>query len=392
MIMEFIHAELERLRQASLYRSIRAIESSQAAKVSIDGREYLLLCSNNYLGLADHPALKQAAVDAILSFGAGSGASRLVSGSMTLHAVLEERIALFKGTEAALLFNSGYAANSGIIPALAGRGDTIFSDRLNHASIVDGAQLSRANHLRYPHSDTRTLSRLLEKQSGSGRKIIVTDAVFSMDGDLAPLQELVALKKEFGAVLIIDDAHGTGVLGAGGKGTAEQLGVMHEIDVYMGTLGKGLGSYGAYVAGSQELVDYLRNSARSFIFSTSLPPAVLAPSIAAINIVDSAEGRELRQMLDRNRTMFVSLLQHAGFDTMGSVTQIIPILTGDAAVTMEFSARLFAEGVFVQGIRPPTVPAGKCRLRCTVMATHTKGDLVIAAEKITEIGKELGII
>lgn len=390
--MEFIHGELERLRQASLYRSCRTIGSAQGARVSIDGREYLLLCSNNYLGLADHPALKQAATDAVLAFGAGSGASRLVCGSMTLHSALEERLALFKGTEAALLFNSGYAANSGIIPALAGRGDTIFSDRLNHASIVDGALLSRATLLRYPHNDCRALRHLLEKQGGSGRKIIVTDAVFSMDGDIAPLQELVALKKEFGAVLIIDDAHGTGVLGAGGKGTAEHLGVMTEIDVYMGTLGKGLGSYGAYVAGSQELVDYLRNSARSFIFSTSLPPAVLAPSIAAINIVDSSEGRELRQRLERNRLLFLSLLQGAGFDTMGSVTQIIPILIGDAALTMEFSTRLFGEGVFLQGIRPPTVPAGKCRLRCTVMATHTEDDLVAAAEKIAHIGKELGVI
>jgi len=390
--MEFIHGELERLRHASLYRSCRAIGSAQGARVSIDGREYLLLCSNNYLGLADHPALKQASSDAVLSFGAGSGASRLVCGSMTLHSALEERLALFKGTEAALLFNSGYAANSGIIPALAGRGDTIFSDRLNHASIVDGALLSRATHLRYPHNDFRALRRLLEKQSGSGRKIIVTDAVFSMDGDIAPLREIVALKKEFGAVLIIDDAHGTGVLGVGGRGAAELLGVMHEIDVYMGTLGKGLGSYGAYVAGSQELVDYLRNSARSFIFSTALPPAVLAPSIAAINIVDSSEGLELRQRLERNRVLFLSFLQGAGFDTMGSVTQIIPILTGDAALTMEFSTRLFAEGVFLQGIRPPTVPAGKCRLRCTVMATHTEDDLATAADKIAAIGRELGVI
>lgn len=390
--MEFIRAELERLRQASLYRSCRIIDSSQGARVLVDGRECLLLCSNNYLGLADHPALKQAAADAAISFGTGSGASRLVSGSMTLHCALEERLALFKGTEAALLFNSGYAANSGIIPALAGRGDTIFSDRLNHASIVDGALLSRAAHFRYPHSDFRALRRLLEKQSGSGRKIIVTDAVFSMDGDIAPLKEIVALKNEFGAVLIVDDAHGTGVLGEGGKGTAEHLGVMNGIDVYMGTLGKGLGSFGAYVAGSQELVDYLRNSARSFIFSTSLPPAVLAPSIAAVDIVDSPEGLELRQKLERNRILFLSFLHSAGFDTMGSVTQIIPILTGDAAVTMEFSARLFAEGVFVQGIRPPTVPAGKCRLRCTVMATHTEEDLATAAEKIAFIGRELNVI
>lgn len=390
--MEFIHGELERLRQASLYRSCRTIGSSQAARVSIDGKEYLLLCSNNYLGLADHPALRQAAADAALAFGAGSGASRLVSGSMTLHTALEERLALFKGTEAALLFNSGYAANCGIIPAMAGRGDTVFSDRLNHASIVDGVLLSRAHHLRYPHCDTTALRRLLEKQPGSGRRIIITDAVFSMDGDMAPLQELVALKKEFGAVLIIDDAHGTGVLGAGGRGTAEYLGVMHEIDVYLGTLGKGIGSCGAYVAGSQELVDYLRNTARSFIFSTSLPPAVLAPSIAAIDIIDSAEGLRLRRQLASNRARFLSLLQGAGFDTMGSATQIIPILTGDAALTMEFSSRLFAEGIFVQGIRPPTVPAGKCRLRCTVMATHTEDDLVDAAGKIAVIGRELGII
>ena len=383
--------ELDALRAEGLYRSMRVIKGAQGSRVELDGRQVILLCSNNYLGLADHPALKRAAVEGV-ALGVGSGASRLVSGTMELHERLESRIASFKGTEKALLFNSGYSANTGIISALVGRGDAIFSDRLNHASIVDGAQLSRAGFYRYPHRDTAALERMLQEKGGKGRRLIVTDGVFSMDGDIAPLEKLVHLAREYGALLMVDDAHGSGVLGASGRGSGELCGVMDGIDIHMGTLGKGLGSFGAYAAASGTICDYLVNKARSFIFSTSLPPAVLAASIAALDLVDSPEGGELREKLSGNVALFKQRLQEAGFQTMGSETQIVPIFVGPAEATMEFSRRLLEQGVFVQGIRPPTVPAGSCRLRCTIMATHELSDLEFAAETISRVGKELGVI
>jgi len=386
------HDELEALRKQGLFRSMRLLQGEQSGRVILDGREVLLLCSNNYLGLADHPVLKEAAIRAVERYGTGSGASRLVSGNMELHEELEARTAAFKGTEAALLFNSGYSANIGVIPALAGKGDVIFSDRLNHASIVDGALLSRARLVRYQHNDVAALRRLLAGTETSGRRLIVTDGVFSMDGDLASLADLVKIKKEFGAMLMVDDAHGTGVLGDTGRGSAELFNVMAEIDIQMGTFGKALGSFGAYIAASREIVDYLVNRARSFIFSTALPPSVLAASLAALGLVDSGEGARLRKRVADNTDLFRSALQGAGFNTMGSQTQIIPVFVGDAGLTMEFSRQLLAEGIFVQGIRPPTVLPGSCRLRCTVMATHTKEDLSWAAEVMTGMGKRLGVI
>lgn len=387
-----IAGELQQLREQGLHRSLRTVAGSQGSRVVVEGREVMLLCSNNYLGLADHPALKRAAVEAVERYGTGSGASRLVSGTMELHAALEERLARFKGTEAALVFNSGYAANSGIIPALAGRGDVVFSDRLNHASIVDGCLLSRARFVRYPHNDMNALERLLAEHRGAGRMLIVTDGVFSMDGDLAPLPALAALKRQYGALLMVDDAHGTGVLGESGRGTAEQFGVTADIDLQMGTLGKALGGFGAYVAASAEVVELLVNRARSFIFSTSLPPAVLAAARAALDLVDSPEGDALRRRLARSAALFRDALQGAGFDTMGSETQIVPALVGEAEPVMAFTRRLLEEGYYVQGIRPPTVPAGTCRLRCTLMATHDESDLERAVAAMTRIGKELGIM
>jgi len=383
--------ELSALRAEGLYRSMRVIHGAQGSRVELDGRQVLLLCSNNYLGLADHPALIQAAVEGA-ALGTGSGASRLVSGTMELHERLEARIASFKGTEKALLFNSGYAANTGIISALMGRGDAIFSDRLNHASIVDGAQLSRAGFFRYPHRDMAALEKLLEEKGGKGRRLIVTDGVFSMDGDVAPLEKLVQLARRHGALLMVDDAHGCGVLGASGRGTAELCGVLDGIDIHMGTLGKGFGSFGAYAAASAEICAYLVNKARSFIFSTSLPPAVLAASLAALDLVDSPEGAQLRDRLATNLALFKKGLTASGFQTMGSETQIVPIFVGPAQATMEFSRQLLEEGLFVQGIRPPTVPAGSCRLRCTIMATHQPGDLELAAETIGAVGRRLGVV
>ena len=389
--MQTFADELDALRAEGLYRSMRVIDGAQGSRVVLDGKEVLLLCSNNYLGLADHPALKRAAVEAV-ELGVGSGASRLVSGTMELHERLERRIAAFKGTEKALLFNSGYAANTGIISALMGRGDAIFSDRINHASIVDGALLSRAGFYRYPHRDMDALERMLREKGGKGRRLIVSDGVFSMDGDIAPLAQLVQLARRYDALLMVDDAHGCGVLGATGRGSAELCGVLDGIDIQMGTLGKGLGSFGAYAATSGIIRDYLVNKARSFIFSTSLPPAVLAASVAAIDLVDSPEGARLREKLTANVELFKARLAASGFDTMGSETQIVPIFVGPAKATMEFSAQLLEQGLFVQGIRPPTVPAGSCRLRCTIMATHEAAELEQAAQTIAQVGQKLGVV
>ena len=387
-----IQQELEQIRARGLYRSTRLISGKQGPHVEMDGRDVLMLCSNNYLGLADSPALIEASVAATERYGTSSGASRLVSGTMVLHERLELEVAAFKHAEAALIFNSGYAANTGIIAALAGRGDVIFSDRLNHASIIDGALLSSARLIRYPHNDVPALEALLKTHRGSGRVMIVTDAVFSMDGDVAPLRELVELKKAHNALLLVDDAHGSGVLGATGGGTAEMLGVAADVDILMGTFGKALGSFGAYAALSAELRDLLVNRARSFIFSTSLPPAVLGASLASLGIVRSPVGNGLRETLRSNAAHFRSLLSEAGFKMPEGSTQIIPIMTGQADTTMRFSEMLLDEGIFAQGIRPPTVPAGACRLRCTVMATHTLQDLEWAVERIVSVGRRAGVI
>jgi len=387
-----IQQELEQIKQRGLYRSTRMIDGTQGPHVEMDGRDMLMLCSNNYLGLADSPALIRAAVEATERYGTSSAASRLVSGTMALHEHLEREVAAFKQCQAALIFNSGYAANTGVIAALVGRGDVIFSDRLNHASIIDGALLSSARLIRYPHNDVRALEALMKKHRGSGRTLIVTDAVFSMDGDMAPLRELVELKEEYKALLLVDDAHGSGVLGEGGCGTAELLGVATKVDILMGTFGKALGSFGAYVALSAELRDLLVNRARSFIFSTSLPPAVLGASLAALKIVRSPEGASLREKLRGNAELFRALLVGSGFSLPEGTTQIIPVLVGAVQTTMRFSEMLLGEGIFVQGIRPPTVPAGACRLRCTVMASHTQQDLEWAAERICVVGKQLGVI
>ena len=365
-------------------RRLRTLSGIQGPRVWLEGREVLLLCSNNYLGLATHPALIEAALTATARYGVGTGGSRLISGSMEPHAQLEEALAAFKGSQAALLFNSGYAANTGILQGLFGADDLIFSDAINHASIVDGCRLSKARTIIYPHADVAALEALMlvEAPHRKGRWVIVTDGVFSMDGDLAPLPELVRLKQRFDALLMVDDAHGSGVLGAHGRGTAEHLGCQGQIDLQMGTLGKALGCAGAYLAADRAVIDTLINRSRSFIFSTSLPPAVPAAALAALQLVDSAEGARLRQDLERNRRCFAERLQKGGCDLLGSQTQIIPVLTGEPAPTMAAAARLLAGGVFIQGIRPPTVPAGRCRLRATLMAQHSEAELIRAADLV----------
>jgi 8-amino-7-oxononanoate synthase len=386
MNMEQWRWDLEELAGRGLLRSLRSVDGPQGPKVLVEGREVLLLCSNNYLGLAAHPAVIEAARRGAERYGFGSGGSRLISGSMTSHRRLEERLADFKGAERALLFNSGYAANTGILQALFGADDLIFSDRLNHASIIDGCRLSRARTVVYPHGDLEALETLLaeERPSRRGRWLIVTDGVFSMDGDLAPLPGLVALKKRYGALLMVDDAHGTGVLGATGRGTAELLGCLEEIDLHMGTLGKALGGFGAFLAGPAPIVDLLINRARSFIYSTSLPPMAADAATAALDIVSSGEGSALRASLDRNRRRFVGRLREGGLAVPDHFSPIVPIMIGDPGPTMAASEGLLNQGVFVQGIRPPTVPPGSCRLRATLMATHDPLELDRAADLITQ--------
>lgn len=382
--MEHWLQELEQLEARGMRRRLRILAGAQGPRVWLDGQEVLLLCSNNYLGLATHPALIAAAQAATARYGVGTGGSRLISGSMQPHAELEEALAAFKGSEAALLFNSGYAANTGILQGLFGPDDLIFSDAINHASIVDGCRLSKARTVIYPHADAAALEALMvaEAPKRKGRWVIVTDGVFSMDGDLAPLPELVALKQRFDTLLMVDDAHGSGVLGARGRGTAEFLGCHGQVDLQMGTLGKAFGCAGAYLAADRAVIDTLINRSRSFIFSTSLPPAVPAAALAALQLIDSDEGARLRQTLERNRLTFANRLQQGGCDLLGSRTQIIPVLTGEPAPTMATAAAVLAGGVFIQGIRPPTVPAGRCRLRATVMAQHSAADLLRAAELV----------
>ncbi|MDX9708460.1 MAG: 8-amino-7-oxononanoate synthase [Trichloromonas sp.] len=389
--MRKLRKELEALREQGMLRTLKTVAGPQGPRVVVDGREVLLLCSNNYLGLAGHPALIEASCEATSRFGVGSGASRLVSGTMELHEQLEARIADFKGTEGALVFNSGYAANTGILQGLAGPGDLIFSDALNHASIIDGCRLSGARVVVYPHCGMIALEDLLraEARHRHGRWLIVSDGVFSMDGDLAPLPELVELKERYEALLMVDDAHGGGVLGATGRGSGERFGCLDRIDLHMGTLGKAFGCFGAYLAAERVVIDTLINRSRSFIFSTSLPPGVLGAALAACDIVDSAEGAARRASLENNRQIFVEGLSRGGLDLGDGVTQIVPIVTGEPQPTMEAARRLLDAGIFLQGIRPPTVPAGQCRLRATLMADHRPEEVAAAAETIVRILGEL---
>lgn len=374
--------ELSKLTAQGLRRGLKLVEGPQGPRVRIDGKEVILLCSNDYLGLASHPLVKEAAIRAVEIFGAGAGASRLVSGNMEPHAELEERIRRFKGTEAALLFNSGYNANMGCITALADRSTEIFSDRLNHASIVDACVLSRAKIKRYPNRDMDSLESML-KLSKARKKLIVTDSVFSMDGTIAPLKEIAGLLERYNAMLLVDDAHATGVLGKRGTGSLEHLGIDHPSIIQMGTLGKALGSFGAFIAGPEELIELLISRARPFIYTTALPPAVCASATKAIDIIE--ENPAIREKLLENTLFFKKGLEAERLDIMGSATQIIPVKVGDAGKTMDLSRKLLERGVFIQGIRPPTVPEGTSRLRITLTATHTKEDLEYALSSIKEV-------
>jgi 8-amino-7-oxononanoate synthase len=378
--------ELAQLEQSRILRRIMVVDSSDGPRIRIKGRDVLLLCSNDYLGLANHPALRQAAMQAMQRYGFGSGASRLVSGTGPLHQALEDKIVHFKGTEAALVFNSGYAANTGIIPAIAGSGDMILSDSLNHASIIDGCRLSKAEVRVYRHKDAGQVETLLKNGLNAKRKLIVTDGVFSMDGDIAPLQDLVSLSKKYDAILMVDDAHGTGVLGKTGRGTVEHAGVSGLVHIQMGTLGKAFGSFGAYVAGSRDLIDFLINRARSLIFSTALPPSVCAASIAGIDLIE--QDSECRDRLWRNRNKFANGLKSIGISTENSETPIIPIIIGDSGQALKAAEKLFEYGIYAPAIRPPTVPASAARIRTTVTAAHTEDDIDAALDIFKRLQRE----
>jgi 8-amino-7-oxononanoate synthase len=383
-----IQERLAELESNGLRRRLRVVDGRQGPEVVLDGRPVLLLCSNNYLGLANHPRLRQAAADAALSLGTGAGASRLISGSMSIHAELESRLAEFKGTEAALLFGSGYLANAGTIAALAGRDEVVFSDELNHASIIDGCRLAGAETFVYRHADPEHLEWGLGRAAGRAA-LIATDGVFSMDGDIAPLPELVDLAHRHRCRLLVDEAHATGCIGPGGRGSIAAAGLSDEVDVIVGTLGKALGGYGAYVCGSAEVMDYLVNSARPFIFSTAPPPPVVAAAGAALDIL--IESPERVEILGQNAAALREGLHAEGLEPIGSETQIVPLVIGEADDAMALCERLLAEEVFAQAIRPPTVPPGTCRLRLTTMATHRVADLRRAARMIGAAARDLGL-
>jgi len=389
--MDFLKETLEKLKEEALLRTLRLVETEQGPEAIIDGKKVLMLCSNNYLGLASHPSLKEAAKKALEEWGCGAGASRLISGHMTIHEKLEHRLAQFYGKEASIVFSSGYMANVGIISSLMQKGDVILSDELNHASIIDGCRLSRAEVKIFPHKDLSKLEELLAAAKHESKKLIVLEGVFSMEGDVFPLEEVTKLAKKYEAMLMVDEAHATGVFGQGGRGTLEHFGLLQEADIIiMGTMGKAMGSFGAYVIGKKELREFLMNKARSFIFTTSLPPPVIASSLAAIDIIE--EGSCLRKRLWENVEYLREGLLQMGYDLMNSQSHIIPLFIYDNIKCMEMSRRLFEKGIFVQGIRPPSVPEKKSRLRITLMATHTKEQLDRALEAFEEVGKDMGLI
>ena len=388
--LDFLDEALEQLRTEGLYRRLRVLEGEQAHTARFDGRDVINLSSNNYLGLTSHPALREAAIRAVRELGAGSGSVRTIAGTMSLHLELERRIAAFKHTEAAVVFQSGFAANAGTVAAILGKEDLILSDELNHASIIDGARLSRAAIKVFPHRDVEALRRLLEETASVKRRLVITDGVFSMDGDIAPLQEIAALAREHGAIMMVDDAHSSGVLGRNGRGTVDHFDLHGQVDIQVGTLSKAIGVLGGYVCGSKSLIEFLYHRARPFLFSTSHPPAVAAACLAAIDVLEREPERIER--LWANTKRFKEGLARLGFDTGGSETPITPILVGEADQAMRFSDRAFERRVFAQGIGFPTVAKGRARLRTIVTATHTEEELDRALEILGDAARGLGIL
>jgi glycine C-acetyltransferase len=373
MKTSYLQKDLQELERGGIYRTLKTVDSPQGREISLDGKRVLNFSSNDYLGLANDARIKKAVLEAVDEYGFGSGASRLICGNMAVHEKLEAELAQFKDTESALVFSSGYMANTGIISALMDRSSVVLSDRLNHASIVDGIILSRAQLVRYPHADVEALQGLLKDLPAGQRKLIVTDSVFSMDGDKAPLKEIVDLALRYETMVMVDEAHAFGVLGRKGSGLVEELGLGAQVDIQMGTLSKAAGCFGAYACGTKILREYLINKSRSFIYTTAMPPALAQAARVALRII--IDGSQLRRSLQENADHLRAQLQAMGFDTMNSSTAIIPVLVKDPLAAVAMSKRLLEQGIFVQAIRPPTVPMGTARLRLTVMATHTKEDL-----------------
>ncbi len=388
---DFLAQELDSLKAQGLYNAIRVLESAQGPWVSINGRRMLNLCANNYLGLITNEKIKESAKNAIDEFGVGAGAVRTIAGTLTLHEELEKKLALFKGAEDVILLQSGILANIATIPLVVGENDLIFSDELNHASIVDGCRLSKASIIRFRHLDMRDLNNKLEDYKDfSGRKLIVTDGVFSMDGDIALLPDIVEIANKYGAMTMVDDAHGEGVLGDHGRGILSHFHLEGKVDIDVGTLSKAFGVIGGYVAGTKVLIDYMRQRARPFLFSTPLSPADASALIAVTDLLK--EDDSLVKKLWDNGNYIKSKFKTAGFNTGHSQTPITPVIIGDEKTTKEFSALLFEVGVFAQGIVAPTVPKGTARIRVMVSAAHSKEDIDFGVEKFIEVGKRLGVI
>jgi glycine C-acetyltransferase len=389
----FIHEALEELKSKHLYNRIRVLDGEQKPVCMIDGKEVINLASNNYLGLTTHPKMRRAAIDATRKYGVGTGAVRSIAGTMKIHVDLEEQIARFKQTEACVVFQSGFTANAGTVSAILGKDDLIISDELNHASIIDGSRLSKATIKVFKHKDTADCERILkETENWNGKKLLVTDGVFSMDGDIADLPALCDLAEKYNCVTMIDDAHSSGVLGRNGRGTVDHLNCHGRVDIQVGTLSKAIGVLGGYVCGTRELIDFLHQRARPFIFSTSHPPSVVASCQTAFELLDSETGEKLVKKLWSNTKFFKRKLKKLGFKTGPSETPITPIQVGEAAKAFEFGRELFAEGVFAPAIGYPTVPEGKARLRAIVTATHKRADLEKALEILERVGKKLAII
>ena len=378
------------MREQGLYRRLRVLDGEQRAHASVDHRSVVNLSSNNYLGLTTHPRLRQSAASALDTLGVGTGSVRTIAGTMAIHMELERRLAQFKKTEAAVVFQSGFTANAGTVSSILTKDDAIVSDELNHASIIDGARLSRATIKVFPHRDVDAARRILEDLPRTQRKLLITDGVFSMDGDLGALPSLCDLADEFGCVMMVDDAHASGVFGQNGRGTVDHFGLHGRVDVQVGTLSKAIGALGGYVAGSAALIEFLYHRARPFLFSTSHPPSVAATCIAALDVLES-EPQWMQQLWD-NARFFKDGLQALGFDTGVSESPITPVIVGDAALAMKLSDRLFEVGVFAQGIGFPTVARDKARVRTIVTATHTRDELQFALDCFKRVGAELGIL